>query len=121
MDKSVDILEHYGIKGMRWGVRRSRAQIDADSSDTIAVKEVFTKVKSNSGSTGPLSNKELQLVITRLNLEQQYSNLTTQANAKKKNAGQKFASDIIQNVAKKQITRIANDMLAEQVNQYMKK
>ena len=35
-----DILLHYGVKGMRWGVRKSRAQRAADRR-----KRQITKVK----------------------------------------------------------------------------
>lgn len=76
-----DVLKHYGIKGMKWGVRRSD-KVDAGasaadlgvSSDHKALDAARTKVKA--GGTKALSNHELQTVITRLNLESQYSNLT---------------------------------------------
>lgn len=71
-----DILAHYGIKGMKWGVNRTREQIDSDSQDVKNVKEAKTKIKTNR-TTDVLSNKELQAVVTRMNLEQQYDRLTT--------------------------------------------
>lgn len=70
-----DVLAHYGIKGMKWGVRRTRKQIDADSEDASRVKATKAKARTNK-TTSVLSNKELQDVITRMNLEQQYSRLT---------------------------------------------
>lgn len=75
-DVAEDTLAHYGIKGMKWGVSRTRQQIDADSADVTRVKEARGKIKANR-TTDVLSNKELQDVVTRLNLEQQYSRLTT--------------------------------------------
>lgn len=72
-----DFLEHYGVKGMKWGQVRTRAQIDSDSADVAAVKEAKTKIKSNR-TTDVLSNKELQNVVTRMNLEQQYNRLTNE-------------------------------------------
>jgi len=69
-------LAHYGVKGMRWGVSRTRAQIDADSEDVTKVKTAKAVISKNRGSTDPLSNKELQDVVTRMNLEQQYSRLS---------------------------------------------
>jgi hypothetical protein len=71
-----DILAHYGIKGMKWGVNRTREQIDSDSPDVKNVKEAKAKIKTNR-TTDVLSNKELQSVVTRMNLEQQYDRLTT--------------------------------------------
>jgi len=71
-----NFLSHFGVKGMRWGVRRTRAQIDADSEDVTKVKTAKAVISKNRGSTDPLSNKELQDVVTRMNLEQQYSRLS---------------------------------------------
>lgn len=70
----TDFLEHYGVKGMKWGRVRTRAQIDADSADVALVKEAKAKISSNR-TTDVLSNKELQNVVTRMNLESQYKRL----------------------------------------------
>lgn len=95
-----DVLEHYGIKGMKWGVRRTRAQIDADSADTTAKKAVQERIKTNRGSTDPLSNQELQTFITRVQLEQQYSTLVAkEAQTRKANSrlerGRKKTDEIL--------------------------
>jgi hypothetical protein len=66
-------LEHFGVKGMKWGVRRQQNEANAaeDHKVTASVRE---KAKSG-GGTKALSNQELQAAITRMNLEDQYSNL----------------------------------------------
>jgi hypothetical protein len=70
-----DFLAHYGIKGMRWGIRRNRAQIDAGSSDDAArANEIRAKVRTSGVSS--LSNQEMQQLVQRINLEQQYARLT---------------------------------------------
>lgn len=71
-----DFLEHFGVKGMRWGVRRNRSQGPA-SSDARNAAQVRAKIGQN-GGTHSLTNKELQDFITRANLEQQYGRLTQQ-------------------------------------------
>lgn len=76
-DLPLSSLAHFGVKGMKWGVRRTPAQLDSASSDVVEVTAAKAKISSNRGSTAPLSNKELQSVVTRMNLEQQYSRLTT--------------------------------------------
>ena len=93
-------LTHYGIKGMKWGVRRTRKQIDADSSDTKAAKEVKAKISRNKGSTNPLTNQELQSLNTRMNLEQNYKQLVSKEAQSRKNAsalkrGQKATKEIL--------------------------
>jgi 2'-5' RNA ligase len=78
-----DVLEHYGVKGMKWGVRRSQAQLDAapshsPSTDSSTAAKAVDKA-SNAGGLHVLSNQELQQAITRMNLESQYHNLSTSA------------------------------------------
>jgi len=70
-----EVLEHHGIKGMKWGVRRSRSQIDSapPSSDTVRIDQHKATVKA--GGTRALETKELQELVTRMNLERQYKDL----------------------------------------------
>lgn len=70
-----DILEHHGIKGMKWGVRSasSKAEEHTASPDHLMVQAA--KAKAKSGGVKALSNEELQKIVTRLNLEQQHRNL----------------------------------------------
>lgn len=79
-----DILEHYGIRGMKWGVRRSRTQIDnsPDSPEHTRARELHAKAKTS--GTRKLTNKDLQDLNARLNLEQNFANLN--AKTKQKNA-----------------------------------
>jgi hypothetical protein len=90
--KVNEILEHHGIRGMKWGVRRSRAQLDSASEDFKTASGHKITIKT-AGGTHALQNHELQFVITRLNLERQYSSLTqTPSNLQK---GQKAIKEIL--------------------------
>lgn len=82
-DEVDDFFAHYGIKGMTWGKRRSREQIDADSSDVTQVKNAKSKIATNR-TTDVLSNRDLQAVVTRMNLERQYAQLTARPPSKGK-------------------------------------
>lgn len=76
-----NFISHHGIKGMKWGVRRSQAQLDAASGSSIssdAKAAASAQAKINSGGTKSLSNQELQGLVNRMNLERQYSQLQTQ-------------------------------------------
>jgi hypothetical protein len=78
-----DVLIHYGIKGMRWGVRRRHSDSDPGSADAEKAKQHAATVKTH--GTKALSNKELQELVTRMNLEQQFNTLSTKE--KKATAG----------------------------------
>lgn len=91
MDTLDEILEHHGIKGMKWGVRRSRGGSTGRSgkssktghepaSDAARARELHSRAKSS--GTHTLSNQELQHLTQRMNLEQQYSRLTSTSSNK---------------------------------------
>jgi ribosomal protein L29 len=75
-DEVDKFLEHYGIKGMRWGKRRSRAQIDnsPDAPEHTRARSLQTVAKTS--GIRKLTNKDLQDLNNRLNLEQSYTRLT---------------------------------------------
>ena len=73
-------LSHHGIKGMRWGVRRTEAQLarvrgrkknwSEDARTASAIKKK---------SVNKMSNAELKKVNERVRLEQEYSRLNPSA------------------------------------------
>ncbi|QFG13616.1 hypothetical protein PBI_SHEPARD_6 [Arthrobacter phage Shepard] len=100
-DNADAFLEHYGIKGMRWGKRKASvetAKADDDaptakpSADAQAVSTYKSKVAS--GGVDALSTKELQQLVNRQNLEQQYAKL----NPEPISAGQKFMTETLPTV-----------------------
>jgi hypothetical protein len=71
------VLAHFGVKGMKWGVRRGAGTPRAPASgDKARADELASKVKSGGGHH-VLSNTELEALTKRMNLEQQYSRLKT--------------------------------------------
>ena len=73
-----DYLQHHGIKGMKWGVRRTEAQLarvrgkakkENWSEDAKSVGEIRTK------SVKQMSNAEIRKVNERMDLERRYSQL----------------------------------------------
>lgn len=69
-------LTHHGVKGQKWGViTRRRGGSQPSSDDAKAAADAKAKIKV--GGTKVLSNKDLQSLVTRMNLEQQYSRLSS--------------------------------------------
>lgn len=96
--RGSDFLEHYGVKGMKWGVRRSSSEISGsrgafkrskpDPSEDKQVANTY-KAKVSKGNTDALSNKELKKLTERMQLEQTYTNLSAKQQARGKSFVQK--------------------------------
>lgn len=77
-------LFHFGIKGMKWGVRRPEgadgtvgSRVRAKQRDDTPESEDSSRARSLKGrSVSSMSNKELSDLNNRLNLEQNYARLT---------------------------------------------
>lgn len=83
-----EFLEHFGVRGMKWGFRKGSSgkkgppSHHAESDDARNAKLLSAKVKG--GGTKSLSNKELKTLVERMNLEQSYARISTPA-ARKQN------------------------------------
>lgn len=100
-------LYHFGIKGMKWGIRRYQ---NKDGSLTAAGKKrynegeqsskektVSSTSSNRSRSISELSDTELRTRINRLNLEKQYKQLISEGvsdNTKQAKEGKRFVNDI---------------------------
>lgn len=132
-----DILSHYGVKGMRWGIRK---EIAARRSSEVSVdlkdkrKKSSRKIKTKGGKnlpahsdaieaqmakqvikksgTAALSNDDLRVLATRMNLEQQVSNLSAQQTG----GGRKLVTKILKDTGESQAKRIANAKATEAVD-----
>lgn len=93
-----DFLAHYGVKGMRWGIRNRKEPVkisnDAKRAD-YALKKVNPKIQTQ---YKPLSNNALKDLKTRLQLEADLKKLMPDpepAYQKKISAGQKHVAFIL--------------------------
>jgi 2'-5' RNA ligase len=107
-------LAHHGVKGMRWGVTKAERlssevtvktnpQRPGNKIKTVggkhreiaedAKKAAVSKQIAKKSTTDALSNKELQDLVTRMNLEQQYTRL--QNSDPNSNRGSKFINKLL--------------------------
>ena len=84
MNTNTSDLYHFGVKGMKWGVRKRSV-----SSDTPSTHKVDPRA---------LSNKDLQANIKRMQLEKQYSDLSKQTNTL--GMGQRYTASILKGSGK---------------------
>lgn len=80
-------LMHYGIKGMRWGIRRKRKSSSSKVRKNSSVDEANKKA-SNSKATKKekvtkMDDAELQRILTRLRMETELERLTKQQSTAK--------------------------------------
>lgn len=100
-----DVLEHHGIKGMRWGQRRKRGSNGrVDSGSKSGGKTQFTKSPSR------LSDAELNRRIKRLEMEKKYSELS-KSEAKPKSAGRAMAGKILKTSADNALTQATTQVM----------
>lgn len=65
-----DVLMHYGVKGMKWGVRRARSSRPMSKEGAEGVR-LSNRAKKNGVKS--LSNKELEKLNKRVELERKYT------------------------------------------------
>jgi hypothetical protein len=109
---TADILSHYGKLGMHWG--RRTATSSTASPDAKSASESKAKIKKS--GTDSLTTPELQVLVTRMNLEQQYSTIKS----KKKNPAAKFATDLLVEIGKDQAKTVARHHASRLVAQALK-
>lgn len=74
-----DELYHYGVPGMKWGVRRSQNKldrIDKRSKKNDWSEDATTAAKIKTKKVSQMTNAELRKLNDRRNLEQQNANLS---------------------------------------------
>lgn len=122
MEKYEEMLEHHGIKGMRWGVRRyqnpdgSRTALGKKRESSRNDKEKKAR-KADAKNRRTMSDVDLKKRIERMKLEKEYKNLVDEDIA----PGKKYIFEILSAIGKKTIPIVAAGALAYGVKVAMTK
>lgn len=103
-----DFLAHYGVQGMKWGVRGGKTR-EAPSQDSATAKAIRARAKTSKSKA--LSNAELQTAINRMNLEQQFKRLSVN----EKPAIQRWVASTLLEIGKREVQVAAGKKLAAAV------
>lgn len=104
MEVASKELRHYGIKGMKWGIRRTPEQLGHKSAEKfnkkrerMENKKKRAEMRAASKNRRLLSNEEIRNRIERIRLERQLKDLTDEELA----PGRKFVKDVLSSSGKK--------------------
>lgn len=125
---SSDVI-HYGVKGMKWGVRKQRPSSQGRKKKTNA-QRIFDRITGKKQKTSEpkraesstkrrrasdLSDEELRKVINRMEMERKYSQLT----AKEVSKGRKFVNEVLYNSAKATATTYTTKAMTKAIEKLL--
>ena len=126
-------LEHAGVKGMKWGVRRPVGKDGrvirtgvAPGTKTAPAKKSSAPPKkpassSTTSKTKPLTDEELRKKVQRMQLEVQYAQLSRQLNPPQKSLLNTFLAEPTSAAAKEVSKELAKELIKTGVNAAVKR
>lgn len=113
-----DILEHHGVKGMKWGIRRTSQQLGHKPKKRRTRDEVEReRRKKDLKRRRTMSSKEIEDRLKRLKLEKEYKDLVDSDI----NPGRTYVKGILKESGKKALTAAAAGTMAYGVKVAMTK
>lgn len=115
-------IMHYGVKGMRWGVRKERQTSSGERGKKATTKRTYDSIREKMRAKRPkpaseMSDKELRDAINRLQMEKTYSQLS----AGTVKQGQAFVGKVLKGSASTVATAFAVKGMTKAVEQLMKR
>lgn len=136
-DKYNTELYHYGILGMKWGVRRTPAQLGhIVSAGHKKLKNVIDENKQKKANkkaeeehmsmpsvrkTRKMSDSDIKAKIERLKLEKEYKQLLNDTRNESRNRGKQFIASILETSGKNILTQLSAYGMGALVNKIFEK
>lgn len=108
-------LQHWGILGMHWGVRRRNPSPESPSSTSTKSQDHERKIELKKKKISEMSNDELIALNKRMQLEKQYKELSSNDIS----AGRKFVNSLM-NQAVKEVESYAMKQVSNKVAEMLK-
>lgn len=113
-----DVVYHYGVLGMKWGIRRERKRIAKMQRRNEKIESKYA-VKSDAQSkhkrVKDMSDDELRKRIARIELEKRYKQLNAENN-EHVTRGKKFVIDCLETAGKDIVTQAMAYGMGKAVN-----
>ena len=124
-DIQKDILEHHGVRGMHWGVRKAVTSTSSTSSTEAPKKPSLSKAsvsrekswRTQYKKRGQMSNEQLKKEVDRLRLESEFKRLSTEVNKNNQTRGQKLISQFKDNTINEIASQVPQALVKAAVSQ----
>lgn len=95
-----EFLDHHGVKGQRWGVRKPRGD-----------RSAFVK-KGKGQDLSKMSDQQLRDAVGRMQLERQFRDLSKAGNKTFGDSGKSFVKDVLKDVGKQHARKVITEGIA---------
>ena len=107
-DTVDDFLQHFGVKGMKWGQRLRDRKAAKNKSSADSAKSIQIRDTAKKATPKALTNAQLKTAIERMNLEQNFKRLAVN----EKSGVSRWISSTLMEIGKREVQALAAKKVA---------